>query len=94
MSARVKLDASISNLKSEAVVVSTGLRDPKLIEEVITLTGASLIDKIAEIPAIHNVPGAWEQIVLAGQLAFADAYKWVYYVSIGRAVVQHLAHGS
>ncbi|KAF1348687.1 major facilitator superfamily domain-containing protein [Delphinella strobiligena] len=54
----------------------------KLIGEVIELTGASLLDPIAELPGIKGVPGAYEAVVLAGQIAFADAYKWVYYVSI------------
>jgi len=54
----------------------------KLIGEVIELTGASLLAPIAEVPGIKGVPGAYEAVVLAGQTAFADAYKWVYYVSI------------
>lgn len=54
----------------------------ELIGEVIELTGASLLAPIAEVPGIKGVPGAYEAVVLAGQMAFADAYKWVYYVSI------------
>lgn len=54
----------------------------KVITEAIELTGASLIQDIAELPGIKGVPGAWEGVVLAGQLAYAASYKYVYYVSI------------
>ena len=53
-----------------------------VITEAIELTGASLLTDIALLPGIKGVPGAYEAVVLAGQLAYAHAYKYVYLVSI------------
>lgn len=64
------------------MVEKLNITDTAVITEVIQLTGASLIDNIADIPGIKGVPGAWEMVVYAGQLAYADAYKYVYLVSI------------
>jgi hypothetical protein len=65
--------------------VKAGIKpDLVLFGEVIELTGHSLIDRIKEIPEIaSHGPAAYEAIVIAGQIAYADAYKYVYYVSIG-----------
>jgi len=68
-----------------------GIQDPVLIGEVIELTGASLIEEIAHIPQIAAIPGAYESIVVAGQLAYAAAYKWVYYISIAFGGVSIIA---
>lgn len=62
-----------------------------VIGEVIQLTGASLIEEIAEIPGIAGVPGAWEGVVYAGQVAYAEAYVYVYYVSIAFGSVSIIA---
>lgn len=64
------------------MVTKFNITDPAIIGEVIELTGASLINNIAEIPEVKAIPGAWEAIVYAGQLAYASAYKYVYLVSI------------
>jgi hypothetical protein len=58
-------------------------KNKHLIEEIITLTGNSLINRIKHIPEVAAHPGAWDTIVAAGRLAYADAYRYVYYVSIG-----------
>jgi hypothetical protein len=44
-----------------------------------------------ELPGIKDVPGAYETVVLAGQLAYVEAYKYVYYVSIAFERVSILA---
>ncbi|KAI6827056.1 MFS multidrug transporter-like protein [Hortaea werneckii] len=54
----------------------------ELIGKAIEITGASLLPALKEIPGIGDVPGAYEMVVVAGQMAYAEAYKWVYYVSI------------
>lgn len=64
------------------MVVGLNITNPLLIEEAIKLTGASLLPLLDEIPGIHGVPGAYEAVVLAGQIAYAESYKYVYYVSI------------
>jgi len=64
------------------MVTKLNITNPLLIKEAIELTGASLLPLIEEIPGIHGVPGAYEAVVLAGQLAYVESYKYVYYVSI------------
>jgi MFS family permease len=64
------------------MVTKLNITSPKVIEEAIVITGASLLPLLEELPGIKGVPGAYEAVVLAGQLAYAEAYKWVYYVSM------------
>lgn len=64
------------------MVTELGITDTKLIAEVIGLTGASLLDEIKLIPGIAGNETAYQMVVTAGQLAYAESYKWVYYVSI------------
>ncbi|KAJ9623525.1 hypothetical protein H2203_005787 [Taxawa tesnikishii (nom. ined.)] len=64
---------------------------PALIEEAIVLTGASLLPALNTIPGIKGVPGAYEMVVYAGQLAYAESYKYVYYVSIAFGAISILA---
>ena len=54
------------------------------ITEVIVLTGASLLDEIKLLPGIANNPNpnAWAIIVRAGQIAYAESYKYVYLASL------------
>lgn len=73
------------------MIEKLNITDAAVIQEVIELTGASLIDNIAEIPEIKNIPGAWEAVVYAGQLAYASSYKYVYLVSIAFGGVSCIA---
>ncbi|KAI9655540.1 MAG: hypothetical protein M1821_005333 [Bathelium mastoideum] len=61
--------------------VKLNITSPEVIKEAITLTGASLLEEMKMLPGLEN-PLAWDAVVAAGQLAYAEAYKWVYYVSI------------
>lgn len=63
----------------------------EVITEVIELTGASLLDEIKLIPGIAGNETAYEMVVLAGQIAYAESYKYVYYVSIAFGAVSILA---
>lgn len=67
------------------------ITDPKYIEEAITLTGASLLPELRSIPGINGSEAAYEAVVAAGQVAYAESYKWVYYASIAFGVVSILA---
>lgn len=58
------------------------ITDVETITAAITLTGASLLPEIAKLPGVQGTPGAYEAIVLAGQMAYAQAYQYVYLVSI------------
>lgn len=58
------------------------ITDVKLIGEAIELTGASLLGELRTIPGIAGNETAYQMVVGAGQIAYAEGYKWVYYVSI------------
>lgn len=59
-----------------------GITNPKAIETAIALTSTSLLEEIKLIPGIAGNDTAWEIVVGAGQIAFAESYRWVYLVSI------------
>ncbi|KAH7406344.1 fungal trichothecene efflux pump [Phaeosphaeria sp. MPI-PUGE-AT-0046c] len=65
-----------------AMVTKLNITSKAVIGEAIEITGASLLPLLEELPGIKGVPGAYELVVYAGQLAYAEAYKYVYYVSI------------
>ncbi|KAL9081100.1 MAG: hypothetical protein Q9157_000305 [Trypethelium eluteriae] len=66
------------------------ITNPEVIKEAITLTGASLLEEMKALPGLEN-PLAWDAVVAAGQLAYAEAYKWVYYASIAFGGVSIIA---
>jgi hypothetical protein len=49
------------------------------IHEAIVYTGASLLELLHTIPGIGMNQTAYEMVVLAGQVAYAASYKYVYY---------------
>jgi len=73
------------------MVTKLNITSPKIIEEAIVITGASLLPLLQELPGIKGVPGAYEAVVFAGQVAYAEAYKYVYYVSIAFGAVSIIA---
>jgi hypothetical protein len=74
-----------------AMVTRLNITNPLLIKEAIELTGASLLEELNAIPGIGGVPGAHELVVAAGQIAYAQSYKYVYYVSIAFGAVSIIA---
>jgi len=58
-----------------------GIRDPKVIGEVIQLTAAGLLPAIRKLPNVTS-DEAYQTLVLAGQESYSHAYPYVYYVSI------------
>lgn len=71
--------------------VDLGITDVQLIGDAILLTGASLLPELKTIPGIAGNETAYEMVVTAGQIAFSESYKWVYYVSIAFGVISILA---
>ncbi|PQE05904.1 MFS drug efflux pump protein [Rutstroemia sp. NJR-2017a BVV2] len=63
--------------------------DLKIITEIAELTGASLLDDI--LPLVGNNVTIWNEVVVAGQEAYAIAYPMVYYVSIAFGAVSIIA---
>ncbi|KAF2789097.1 MFS general substrate transporter [Melanomma pulvis-pyrius CBS 109.77] len=72
-------------------LVKAGIKDPKVIEEAIVLTGASLLEEISLLPGIKGNEALYQAVVSAGQLAYAEAYKWVYYSSVAFGGVSIIA---
>ena len=68
-----------------------GITDPKAIETAVTLTGASLLEELKLIPGIAGNDTAWAIVVGAGQVAFAESYRYVYLVSIAFGGVSIIA---
>ena len=78
-----------------AMELKLGIIDGTAITEAITLTGASLLEEIKSIPAVANNPlgadVAYETIVAAGQIAYAESYRYVYLVSIAFGAISIVA---
>jgi len=67
------------------------ITDVDVITEAIGITGISLLPLLNELPGIKGIPGAYELVVEAGQIAYAEAYKYMYYVSIAFGIVSIVA---
>ncbi|WEW56723.1 hypothetical protein PRK78_002172 [Emydomyces testavorans] len=74
-----------------AMATKLHITNHTLIEHAIQLTGASLIQHLKHIPGIAGNETAYQIVVKAGQVAFAESYKWVYYTSIAFGVVSVVA---
>ncbi|PGH14634.1 hypothetical protein AJ79_02969 [Helicocarpus griseus UAMH5409] len=64
-----------------------GITNKTYIESAIFYTSEALLEELHHIPGIGNNETAYNMVVRAGQLAFAESYKWVYYVSIAFGVI-------
>lgn len=59
-----------------------GITNLTYITDAIKLTSVSLTQDLLEIPGIAGNNTAYEMVVAAGQLAYAESYKYVYLASI------------
>ncbi|KAL3493572.1 fungal trichothecene efflux pump [Aspergillus germanicus] len=73
------------------MVTQLNITDVALITEAIEFTGASLLEALHHIPGIEGNQAAFDAVVAAGQIAYSESYKWVYYASIGFGGVSILA---
>lgn len=73
------------------MVYKLGITNPAYIKTAIEITGASLIEELKTIPGIAGNETAYEMVVYAGQVAYAESYKWVYLASIAAGVVSVIA---
>jgi len=73
------------------MVLKLNITSIPVITEAITLTGASLLEEIGQLQGVKGVPGAQELIIAAGQVAYAGAYKYVYYTSIAFGSISIIA---
>lgn len=70
------------------VAVVSGLREED-VAKVVNATVASLLPQMRGIQGV--TPEIYDWLVRAGQLAYAEAYPYVYYCSIGFGVVSAIA---
>lgn len=73
------------------MALKLGIQSPAAIQEAITLTGASLLEELDMIPGITGNETARAIVIKAGQVAFAESYRWVYLVSIAFGGVSIIA---
>ncbi|KUI55504.1 hypothetical protein VP1G_02904 [Cytospora mali] len=59
-----------------------GIKSKEIVEEVIVLTGSALLEEIKQIPGIAGNEILYDAVIKAGQIAFAESYKYVYFASI------------
>ena len=64
-----------------------GISNRTLIKHAVELTSVSLIEKLKHIPGIAGNNTAYEIVLRAGRVGFAESYKWVYYASIAFGVL-------
>jgi hypothetical protein len=63
-------------------MVEIGATETSDIVAAIGITGVSLLEELRTIPIIGNNDTAYNIVVYAGQVAYAESYKYVYYVSL------------
>lgn len=68
-----------------------GITNITYITEAIELTGASLLENMKEIPGIAGNETVYNAVVHAGQVAYAESYKYVYLASIAAGGVSIIA---
>ena len=73
------------------LILKGNITNPHVIEAAIKLTGASLLEEIRMLPGIQGKEALYQAVVAAGQVAYAEAYKWVYYASIAFGGVSIIA---
>lgn len=65
-----------------AALAEGNVTDIETLTAVIGLTGVSLVEQIADLPGIAGNETLYNSVVYAGQVAYASAYKYVYYTSV------------
>lgn len=68
-----------------------GITNVTYITDAIALTGASLLEDLKAIPGIAGNETAYAMVVYAGQVAYAESYKYVYLTSIAFGAVSIVA---
>ncbi|OKL62702.1 hypothetical protein UA08_01438 [Talaromyces atroroseus] len=73
------------------MMAQLGITNTTSITDAITLTTASLLNEMQAIPGIAGNSTAYEMVVVAGQYAYAESYKYVYLTSIAFGVLAIVA---
>ena len=68
-----------------------GITNETYIISAIEITGVSLLEELKHIPGIAGNETAYQMVVYAGQVAYAESYKWVYIASVAAGVISIIA---
>ncbi|KAI9737876.1 MAG: hypothetical protein M1834_009246 [Cirrosporium novae-zelandiae] len=74
-----------------AMMLDLGITNTTYITDAIKLTGAALLEDLALIPGIGDNVTAQEIVIRAGQVAFAESYRYVYFASLAFGAVAIIA---
>lgn len=72
-------------------MVGLGITNVTYITSAIEITGVSLLEELKHIPGIAGNDTAYEMVVYAGQVAYAESYKYVYLASLAAGIVSIIA---
>ena len=72
-------------------MMEMGITNLTYIADAIQITGASLLPELMQIPGIAGNETRYDIVVRAGQVAFAESYKYVYFTSIAFGTVSIIA---
>ncbi|KAI9813548.1 MAG: hypothetical protein M1832_006279 [Thelocarpon impressellum] len=72
-------------------MMEMGIKNAKHIAHAIEITGESLLPELRNIPGIAGNETRYQIVVAAGQMAYAESYKYVYYTSIAFGCVSIIA---
>lgn len=73
------------------MALKLNITNPEYIKAAIGITSVSLLEELKQIPGIAGSEKAYEMVVYAGQVAYAESYKYVYLASIAAGVVSIIA---
>lgn len=73
------------------MALKLGITNATYIKQAIEITAVSLVDELKLIPGIAGNDTAYEMVLYAGQVAYAESYKYVYLASIAAGVVSIIA---
>lgn len=73
------------------MALKLNITNPAYIKAAIEITAVSLVDELKQIPGIAGNETAYEMVLYAGQVAYAESYKYVYLASIAAGVVSIIA---
>jgi hypothetical protein len=86
-----KFVPNVTRLIGGTMELELGITNVTYIGAAIEYTASSLLPLIQTIPGIAGNQTAYDMVVLAGQLAYAESYKYVYYTSIAFGSVSIIA---
>jgi len=81
----------VTTLIGGTMIYELGITNLSYVADAIGYTAISILPLIQTIPGIAGNDTAYEMVVLAGQIAYADSYKYVYYTSTAFGAISIVA---